>query len=83
MGDGFILWPMPWYEIRTFRRGAPPDPRQPDMRPATQSDLQVVKFDNLEAAMAEAALRDQALGETGFVSVYNEGHEKIWPRRGR
>jgi hypothetical protein len=42
--------------------------------------VQVVKFDNVEAAMAEAARLDQALGESGFVSVYGEGHEKIWPR---
>lgn len=74
---------MPWYEMRTFRRGPPPDPRAPQVRPATQSDLQVVKFDNVEAVMAEAARLDQVLGETGYVSVYNEGHEKIWPRAGR
>ena len=73
---------MPWYEIRTFRRIAPPGSRSPGTGPVTQSDVQAVKFDNLEAAMADAARRDQALGESGFVSVYNEAHEKIWPRKG-
>lgn len=74
---------MPWYEMRTFRRGPSPDPRAPDIGPATQSDVQVVKFDNVEAVMAEAARLEQSLGESGFVSVYNEGHEKIWPRSAR
>lgn len=79
----FIMRRMPWYEMRTFRRGPALDPRLPKDRPVAQSDVQLVKFDNVEAAMAEAARVDQALGEAGFVSVYNEGHEKIWPRAGR
>lgn len=33
--------------------------------------------------MAEAARLEQSLGQSGFVSVYNEGHEKIWPRSAR
>jgi hypothetical protein len=71
---------MPWFEIRTFTRG---DPHLPHLRAATQDDVQLFKFDNVEAAMAEAFHREKMLGENGFVAVYDEKHEMIWPADGK
>jgi hypothetical protein len=76
---------MPYYEVRIYARGAPPNRLLPGIRPAKEAGSELIEAKDDNAAAIVGQERQLGLGDEFIVSVYadEDGNKvMVYPRSG-